>query len=188
MVSWNERVAFPVQVSSVLVTLKEIAARIANNIAKQAETVLTKIATATLGAETVAHIVNTAAVNGENVALAILKALLGDVSGLGLLAAAAIGAMVVAIGAGIMAIIDANTGLNYYNKKVEETAEKVSEAKEKYQELADLMANYKDARNGIDQLTEGTLEYYDAILKANEEAQKLIDNSLKSIIGKASFP
>lgn len=37
------------------------------------------------------------------------------------------------------------------------------------------VSNYKDARKAIDSLTSGTLEFYEAILQANEQAEKLIE-------------
>ena len=120
-------------------------------------------------------ITQTQAENGYNVALAITQLLTGNISGLSFLAAAAIAALTVAMVAATVAFIDANTGINGYNKKIEETSKKVSEAKDTYEELRSTVESYKDARNGIDQLTVGTLEFYDAVLKSNEAAQELID-------------
>lgn len=90
-------------------------------------------------------------------------------------ATAATVAFTAALIAGTVAIIDANTGLNYYNKQIDKAAENTKKAKEEFNELKQTFEAYKEARNGIDGLTVGTLEYYDAMVKANEEAQKLID-------------
>ena len=110
-----------------------------------------------------------------NIVLAITKALLMDVSGLGMLAVAAVVALTAAVVAGTAAFIDANTGVNYYNKRIEETTEKVNKAKEAYEELNSSIKSYSDAKTALDGMTEGTIEYYEAILKANEAAQELID-------------
>lgn len=106
---------------------------------------------------------------------AVQKLLTGDITALGVAMVAALAAGVVALGAWIVHLIKVNSEEAKLQKQVEKTAEDVEKAKEKYKELADIISNYKNARSGIDELTEGTIEFYEAIIKSNEEAQKLID-------------
>ena len=58
---------------------------------------------------------------------------------------------------------------------IKETQKTFEEASNKYQELKGTLSNYESAKKGLEGLEQGTLEFYDAILKANEEAQKLIE-------------
>ena len=60
-------------------------------------------------------------------------------------------------------------------QELERNKKAVEESTKAYEELKNTVSNYKDAKNGISELTEGTLEYYEAIMQANEQAQKLID-------------
>ena len=131
---------------------------------------LTKV----IGRVTASLIGETAATNGASVAMAIFQAICGNPLALGI-AIAAITALTAALVVGIATLIDANTGLNYYNKKIEETTEKVNKAKEAYEELNNSIKSYSDAKTALDGMTEGTVEYYEAVLKANEAAQELID-------------
>jgi hypothetical protein len=62
------------------------------------------------------------------------------------------------------------------NDEIEKTKKNLEKVKSEYSELTTNLNAYKDARKNIDNLTEGTVEFYDAIMKANEEAQKLIDS------------
>ena len=110
------------------------------------------------------------------------------ISGIKALGAALGAAMpyVVAIGIAIAAIVKVvKEYIDYLNKEeiaVKKTAEALKEAQDAYQELNSSISNYKNARDGIDKLTEGTVEFYEAMVKSNEEAQKLIDQ-LGLIIG-----
>lgn len=60
-------------------------------------------------------------------------------------------------------------------KKVEELNANVAKTRQNYEELTNTISNYNSALDGIKNLEEGTLEFYDAILKANSSAQELID-------------
>ena len=78
----------------------------------------------------------------------------------------------VAIGAAIYAHA---TALSKEEAELQRTQKAVKEAQEAYDELKSTVDSYSDARKGIDSLTEGTVEFYEAVIKSNEEAQKLID-------------
>jgi hypothetical protein len=54
-------------------------------------------------------------------------------------------------------------------------AEAYNEAKQSYEDMVAAMDNYKSARESLDSLTEGTIEYQEALNKANEAALKLIE-------------
>lgn len=123
----------------------------------------------------VAKIAETVATWAHNVALAVEKLLTGDITALGIAAVAAIVAMTVALTALVINIVKANSEEAKLKKRVEDTAEAVKEATEAYDELKESVSSYKDARSGIDSLKEGTVEFYEAVMKSNEEAQKLID-------------
>ena len=60
-------------------------------------------------------------------------------------------------------------------KQVEETTEAYNKATEAAQDLYSSINNYDSGIEGLKGLTEGTVEYYEAIVKANEAAQALID-------------
>ena len=123
----------------------------------------------------VAKVAETIATWAHNVALAVEKLLTGDITALGIAAVAAIVAMTVALTALVINMIKANSEEARLKKRVEDTAEAVKEATEAYDELKESVSSYKDARAGIDSLKEGTVEFYEAVMKSNEEAQKLID-------------
>ena len=91
------------------------------------------------------------------------------------LAVVAIMAIVTAIGVWIAKIIQAHSEEARLQAQVKRTAESVKKAKEEYDKLKESVTAYTDARSGIDDLTEGTVEFYEAIVKANEKAQELID-------------
>lgn len=86
-----------------------------------------------------------------------------------------IGAVAVALIALTVAIVKALSKETQLQKKIEETAEAAKKAKEAYSELNDKITGYQDARKAVDGLTEGTLEFYEAVVKSNEKAQELID-------------
>lgn len=68
-------------------------------------------------------------------------------------------------------------------KTLETTNEVLEETKKKHEEFLETLDNYKSAREQIDSLTEGTVEYYNTLVKVNEEALKLI-NTLNLVEGK----
>lgn len=92
-------------------------------------------------------------------------------------------AAVAAITAITAAVIIWNSEQNKINREIERTKNALEEANKKVQELETNIKNYDQAQDSIKQLTENTIEFYNAIIKANEESQKLID-SLNLIAGK----
>jgi hypothetical protein len=96
--------------------------------------------------------------------------------------AAIAGIAVAAIAAVTYAI---HKGIEKYNedaiaaKKAEEAAAELAKAysntKEKYEEMISTSDSYKSAREGLDNLAEGTNEYRQQLIKANDEALKLIE-------------
>ena len=60
-------------------------------------------------------------------------------------------------------------------ERVQETGEAVKKATESYQDLKDKISSYQDAKKGLEGLTEGTVEFYEAVMTANEKAETLID-------------
>ena len=54
-------------------------------------------------------------------------------------------------------------------------ADELSSAKDAYADLQDTIESYQDARSKIDDLTEGTEEFKQAVIEANEHARKLIE-------------
>ena len=64
-------------------------------------------------------------------------------------------------------------------KKTAEEASKLSNefsnAQNQYSELKDTISNYQEGVKGLQELTKGTTEYTEAMIAANEEASKLID-------------
>lgn len=64
-------------------------------------------------------------------------------------------------------------------KKTAEEASKLSNefsnAQNQYSELKDTISNYQEGVKGLQELTKGTTEYTEAMMAANEEASKLID-------------
>lgn len=60
-------------------------------------------------------------------------------------------------------------------KQIEDSEEAYSAAAEAANELNSAISDYHSGIDGMQGLTKGTLEYYNAIIKANEAAQELID-------------
>ena len=58
----------------------------------------------------------------------------------------------------------------------QKAAESFKEAQQAYEDLKSTISNYDNAIKGLAKLTEGTIEYKEQIMKANEEALKLIDS------------
>ena len=71
---------------------------------------------------------------------------------------------------------------NQLNKAIEESAAAVEAANESYNSVLNSVSSYQDAIDGFSGLKEGTMEWYDALLKANEAAQEII-KSLDLIAG-----
>ena len=88
---------------------------------------------------------------------------------------AGITALTVAVGVLAFRAIEAADKEKVLNKQLKENQKAVEEATSAYNELKDTISNYQSAREAIDSLTEGTAEFYEGIVKSNEEAQKLID-------------
>lgn len=86
------------------------------------------------------------------------------------LVAAAIGTIAVA-----WKVFDYYSEENVLKRQLEEAEEAAKKAREEYTELKDVISSYSDVRKNIDELTEGTLEFYEAILSANEKANELIE-------------
>lgn len=119
----------------------------------------------------------------KNVLVAIEQTLKGNITALGVVAVAAIAAATVAMGAWIVKMIQANSEENKLKEAVQETKEEVQKATDAYNELRDNISKYTDAKKAIDDLKEGTVEFYEAITKSNEAAQELID-SLNLLVGR----
>ena len=67
-------------------------------------------------------------------------------------------------------------------KQIDDSVEAYNKATEAANELNSTISSYKAGIDGMQGLTKGTLEYYDAIVKANEAAQALIEK-LGLIVG-----
>lgn len=72
-------------------------------------------------------------------------------------------------------LIKANTEEAKLKKAVEDTKKAAAEANEAYKETKEIFDTYTEARKNIDSLTEGTIEFYEAIQKSNEAAEQLIE-------------
>ena len=99
----------------------------------------------------------------------------------GILAAVGMIALGIAIIAGGIAGLAA--WWNKADKEAEEAAEQAEKLKESYQgikveydNLKNTISDYSSAREGIDELTKGTVEFKQAIFEANEKASELINN------------
>lgn len=65
--------------------------------------------------------------------------------------------------------------LEALNEEIEKNKTKLEETTSAYKELQDTVSNYQSALDGLKGLEAGTIEFYNAIVKANEEAEKLIE-------------
>ena len=72
-------------------------------------------------------------------------------------------------------IIKANSEEAKLTKQLEAATEAAKKAKEAYDSLKDSVSGYESAIENLKKLEEGTVEFYEAIITANEQAQKLID-------------
>lgn len=86
----------------------------------------------------------------------------------------------IAAAAGIASAASAQ--FNKYDEAIKKSTEYSKEAAEvydnastKYEQLQSGFSQYEDAKFGLSELTKGTEEYEEAIIKANDEALKLID-------------
>lgn len=61
-------------------------------------------------------------------------------------------------------------------ENIKSLKEEVVKAKEEYQALKDTITQYQDAKSALEGLTEGTVEFAEAVLNANEKALDLIDS------------
>ena len=86
------------------------------------------------------------------------------------LVAAAIGTIAVA-----WKVFDYYSEENVLKRNLEESTKAAEDAKKAYDDLNTSISNYTNARKNIDDLTEGTIEFYEAIISANEKAQELVD-------------
>ena len=152
----------------------EAGAEVTNTIAKKANNAETSKGIILRAKETIATVLQTAKLWLENIALAVKKLLMGDITTLGVIAAAAIAAGTVAIIKWIAELVHANSEEGKLQKRLKEQQEYLERVNEEYSNIKETLNNYQDARSKIDDLTEGTVEWYEAIQKANEEASKLI--------------
>jgi hypothetical protein len=60
-------------------------------------------------------------------------------------------------------------------KAAEQAAENYNSAKTEYENLQQTIESYSSAKNNLDGLVEGTLEFKEALVAANDEAYKLIE-------------
>lgn len=86
------------------------------------------------------------------------------------LVAAAIGTIAVA-----WKVFDYYSEENVLKRNLEESTKAAEDTKKAFDDLNTSISNYTNARKNIDDLTEGTIEFYEAIISANEKAQELID-------------
>ena len=150
--------------------------------AKGKEELITKLVTFGLGKETAAKIVDTAATEGLTAAMKLLNIELLSMLKL-ILPYIAIAA---AIGLAIFGIIKCfqkmkeaeqaeENQLKESQKVLQEVTEAYNKAKQAAEDFANTVNNYDSAIDGLKDLEEGTIEYQQQIMKANEEAIKLIE-------------
>ena len=116
------------------------------------------------------------ALNIKNAVVEAIRALLhGKITGLAVALCAALAVGLTLLGKWIVNLLKGVSEEEKLKKRVEETGEAVKKASEAYQELKDKIADYNDAKKGLEGLKEGTVEFYEAVITANEKAQDLID-------------
>lgn len=71
----------------------------------------------------------------------------------------------------------AEQALEKAKKTAQELSENYDSAKQKYDEFISAQSNYNTITNEINELTKGTLEYQEALLKANEAAGELLSTN-----------
>ena len=126
--------------------------------------------------ETIATAAATAAKWLHAAAQAVLNLLQGNFTALGVAAAAALVAIAGAAIYGVAQLIKYNSEQEQLNRTVERSSEALNKAQEKFQTLQDTLSGYKDATSQMEGLTEGTVEFYNALIEANERALELIDS------------
>ena len=110
-----------------------------------------------------------------NAVLAVQALLQGNVTALGIAATAVIIGLATGVIYFTSKLIEANTAEGRLERQLEKNNKVLEKSKEEYEEINNTINNYKNARNSLEDLEEGTYEWYEAIHKANEEAQKLIE-------------
>lgn len=109
-------------------------------------------------------------------ALKAAQALLsGNITALGIATVAALVAGAALLAKWVVDLVKANSEEAKLQKAVEDTKKAAEEANEAYKETKDIFDSYTEARKNIDSLTEGTIEFYEAIQKSNEAAEQLIE-------------
>ena len=95
----------------------------------------------------------------------------------------AIGAFAAAAAIVATVVIVANNQLNKHEERVKDAKVAVeqlttayNDAKAEYDDFTSTLNSYKDGVEGLEELTKGTVEYREAIVSANQEALKLIEN------------
>lgn len=111
----------------------------------------------------------------ENIVLAINKLLKGDITALAVGLIVATAALIAVTVSWIANLIKANSEEAKLTKQLEAATEAANKAKEAYDSLKDSVSGYESAIENLKKLEEGTVEFYEAVITANEQAQKLID-------------
>ena len=125
--------------------------------------------------ETIATAAATAAKWLHAAAQAVLNLLQGNFTALGVAAAAALVAIAGAAIYGVAQLIKYNSEQEQLNRTVERSSEALNKAQEKFQTLQDTLSGYKDATSQMEGLTEGTVEFYNSLIEANERALELVN-------------
>ena len=83
--------------------------------------------------------------------------------------------------AAIAAVVIAVKAIDYFStesklkRALEESEKAAQKAKEAYEELSSTIEDYQNAKDSIKDLTVGTIEFYEAVVAANEKAMELIE-------------
>lgn len=119
--------------------------------------------------------VETVALKLKAVWQAIVNLLTGDFTALGVAAVAAVVALAGAMVYGLVKLEEYCSTEAKLNREVERTTEVAEKAREAYQKIQDTFNNYQSAQDKLKGLEEGTVEFYNALIEANERAMELID-------------
>lgn len=168
--------------ANVVATTKEAAAEGVAAKAKTENAIASGEVVAAEGAEVAA---NTAVSTSNTVVSATSKGAAKSVAELGASFGATIVTMLpylgiaLAVGVAMFALYKAldttDHKLEKLNKNVEASSEAFRKTQEKVAECLNTISSYSDARTTLEGLEEGTLEWYQALVKANEAAQDIID-------------
>lgn len=91
--------------------------------------------------------------------------------------AALVVAAVAAIGYGIYkAATQEEAALEKAKEATKELKEAANESQQTYETLMNTISDYKDAKNGLNQLTKGTTEWSQEVIKLNSQVLELMDN------------